>query len=87
VSQFRIAMVYGASAKHPRGQRVGLDHVLQDEGEPAPACLTELRADNPALLQTLSPSTSGEGALCHTFVAGRIMTISRKQRARRARDV
>ncbi|PWN95807.1 P-loop containing nucleoside triphosphate hydrolase protein [Tilletiopsis washingtonensis] len=31
VSQFRIAMVYGASAKHPRGQRVGLDHVLQDE--------------------------------------------------------
>lgn len=31
--QFKIAMVYGASAKHPRGQRVGLDHVLMDEGE------------------------------------------------------
>lgn len=32
VKQFKIAMVYGASAKHPRGQRVGLDHILMDEG-------------------------------------------------------
>jgi hypothetical protein len=26
-----VAMVWGGSAKHARGQRVGLDHVLQDE--------------------------------------------------------
>jgi ribosome-interacting GTPase 1 len=26
-----LAMVWGGSAKHARGQRVGLDHVLQDE--------------------------------------------------------
>jgi ribosome-interacting GTPase 1 len=25
------AMVWGASAKHARGQKVGLDHVLEDE--------------------------------------------------------
>lgn len=32
-SSFDSAMVYGASSKHPRGQRVGLDHILMDEGE------------------------------------------------------
>ena len=25
------AVVWGASAKHARGQKVGLDHVLEDE--------------------------------------------------------
>jgi ribosome-interacting GTPase 1 len=25
------AMVWGSSAKHARGQKVGLDHVLEDE--------------------------------------------------------
>ncbi|WFD00645.1 GTP-binding protein rbg1 [Malassezia yamatoensis] len=29
--QFKYAMVWGASAKHARGQRVGADHVLEDE--------------------------------------------------------
>ncbi|KAL7424751.1 GTP-binding protein rbg1 [Cryptotrichosporon argae] len=29
--QFKYAMVYGTSAKHSRGQKVGLDHVLEDE--------------------------------------------------------
>lgn len=29
--QFKYAMVWGTSAKHPRGQRVGGDHVLEDE--------------------------------------------------------
>lgn len=29
--QLKFAMVYGASSKHPRGQRVGVDHVLMDE--------------------------------------------------------
>ena len=29
------AMVWGSSAKHARGQKVGLDHVLEDEdGKP-----------------------------------------------------
>lgn len=29
------AIVWGASAKHSRGQKVGLDHILEDEdGEP-----------------------------------------------------
>jgi len=29
------AMVWGASAKHARGQKVGLDHILEDEdGKP-----------------------------------------------------
>jgi hypothetical protein len=27
----RSAIVWGASAKHSRGQKVGLDHVLEDE--------------------------------------------------------
>lgn len=27
----RSAIVWGASAKHARGQKVGLDHILQDE--------------------------------------------------------
>jgi len=31
VKQFRNAMVWGASAKHSRGQKVGLEHVLEDE--------------------------------------------------------
>ncbi|WWC86380.1 uncharacterized protein L201_001256 [Kwoniella dendrophila CBS 6074] len=31
VKQFRTAMVWGTSAKHSRGQKVGLDHVLEDE--------------------------------------------------------
>ncbi|TKY85496.1 hypothetical protein EX895_005658 [Sporisorium graminicola] len=31
IKQFKFAMVYGASAKHPKGQRVGADHVLADE--------------------------------------------------------
>ncbi|OCF33936.1 cytoplasmic protein [Kwoniella heveanensis CBS 569] len=31
VKQFRNAMVWGTSAKHARGQKVGLDHVLEDE--------------------------------------------------------
>ncbi|WVN89866.1 uncharacterized protein L203_105096 [Cryptococcus depauperatus CBS 7841] len=29
--QFKNAMVWGTSAKHARGQKVGLDHVLEDE--------------------------------------------------------
>ena len=29
--QFKCAVVWGTSAKHPRGQRVGGDHVLEDE--------------------------------------------------------
>lgn len=29
--QFKYAMVWGTSAKHARGQRVGADHVLEDE--------------------------------------------------------
>lgn len=29
--QFRNAMVWGSSAKHSRGQKVGMDHVLEDE--------------------------------------------------------
>jgi len=28
--QFKYAMVWGTSAKHPRGQRVGGDHILED---------------------------------------------------------
>ena len=28
---FFSAVVWGASAKHARGQKVGLDHVLEDE--------------------------------------------------------
>ena len=28
---FRSATVWGSSAKHSRGQKVGLDHVLEDE--------------------------------------------------------
>ncbi|KAN0065846.1 GTP-binding protein rbg1 [Thecaphora frezii] len=31
IKQFKYAMVWGKSAKHPRGQRVGADHVLEDE--------------------------------------------------------
>ncbi|WRT64270.1 uncharacterized protein IL334_001201 [Kwoniella shivajii] len=31
VKQFRTAMVWGTSAKHSRGQKVGLEHVLEDE--------------------------------------------------------
>ncbi|KDN38798.1 P-loop containing nucleoside triphosphate hydrolase protein [Tilletiaria anomala UBC 951] len=31
VKQFKYAMVWGSSAKHPRGQRVGADHILEDE--------------------------------------------------------
>lgn len=31
VKQFKNAMVWGTSAKHARGQKVGLDHVLEDE--------------------------------------------------------
>ena len=30
-AQFKSATVYGTSSKHPRGQVVGLDHVLEDE--------------------------------------------------------
>lgn len=29
--QFKYAIVYGTSAKHSRGQKVGLDHVLEDQ--------------------------------------------------------
>ncbi|TXT04312.1 hypothetical protein VHUM_04199 [Vanrija humicola] len=29
--QFKYAMVYGKSAKHAAGQKVGLDHILEDE--------------------------------------------------------
>lgn len=32
-ANLKNATVFGASAKHSRGQRVGLEHVLQDEGE------------------------------------------------------
>lgn len=28
---FKSAMVYGTSAKHSRGQKVGIDHVLEDQ--------------------------------------------------------
>lgn len=28
---FMSAVVWGSSAKHSRGQKVGLDHVLEDE--------------------------------------------------------
>jgi len=31
VKQFKGAMVWGSSAKHSRGQKVGLEHVLEDE--------------------------------------------------------
>ncbi|EPQ31009.1 uncharacterized protein PFL1_01198 [Pseudozyma flocculosa PF-1] len=31
IKQFKYAMVWGKSAKHPRGQRVGADHILDDE--------------------------------------------------------
>jgi len=31
VKQFRNAMVWGTSAKHSRGQKVGLEHTLEDE--------------------------------------------------------
>lgn len=31
LSTFHSAIVWGASAKHSRGQKVGLDHVLEDE--------------------------------------------------------
>ncbi|PSR71782.1 hypothetical protein PHLCEN_2v12283 [Hermanssonia centrifuga] len=31
VKQMKYAVVWGASAKHSRGQKVGLDHVLEDE--------------------------------------------------------
>ena len=34
VNQFRVATVWGSSAKHMRGQRVGLEHILMDEGKP-----------------------------------------------------
>jgi ribosome-interacting GTPase 1 len=30
-TQFKHAIVYGTSAKHSRGQKVGLDHILEDE--------------------------------------------------------
>lgn len=30
-TQFKHAIVYGTSAKHSRGQKVGLDHLLEDE--------------------------------------------------------
>jgi len=29
--QMKYAIVWGASAKHSRGQKVGLDHILEDE--------------------------------------------------------
>lgn len=29
--QLKYAIVWGASAKHARGQKVGLDHILEDE--------------------------------------------------------
>lgn len=29
--QFKHAIVWGASAKHARGQKVGLDHIMEDE--------------------------------------------------------
>jgi len=29
--QLKYAMVWGSSAKHARGQKVGLDHILEDE--------------------------------------------------------
>jgi len=29
--QMKYAIVWGSSAKHARGQKVGLDHVLEDE--------------------------------------------------------
>lgn len=29
--QFKHAIVWGASAKHARGQKVGLEHILEDE--------------------------------------------------------
>lgn len=29
--QLKFAIVWGTSSKHPRGQKVGLDHVLEDE--------------------------------------------------------
>jgi len=29
--QMKYAIVWGASAKHARGQKVGLDHILEDE--------------------------------------------------------
>jgi hypothetical protein len=46
----RSAIVWGASAKHSRGQKVGLDHILEDEdGEiifdypPAPSDTSDSR--------------------------------------------
>jgi ribosome-interacting GTPase 1 len=29
--EFQSAIVWGASAKHARGQKVGLEHILEDE--------------------------------------------------------
>ena len=31
IVEFSSAVVWGASAKHARGQKVGLDHILEDE--------------------------------------------------------
>jgi ribosome-interacting GTPase 1 len=40
----KSAIVWGASAKHARGQKVGLDHILEDED----GMLTHAEYFNPA---------------------------------------
>jgi len=44
------AIVWGASAKHARGQKVGLDHILDDEdGKLLPLILCGIRLNLPSL--------------------------------------
>ena len=58
-------MVYGASSKHPRGQRVGLDHILMDEGEYRREKARQTAADH-CVVRRRHPvqALMGKGILC-----------------------